>query len=132
MSLFMQILFIVIVVVLFVVAIAACVRFGKGTADTRALKDELLQLIVKFENPFFINPRKERESMEILQNQIKTSSNPSVISNDRELKDLFHNNRQYIQSWLDHPDLDNRTDWIKFNALMKEFDTRYFPASVQV
>lgn len=123
-----QILFIVGTTGLFVLLVTACVKFTRGPADTAALKTQLRSLQLKFVSAVFINPELERKEMEILQNKIKTSSNPMRISGDNDLKQLFASNCNYIQSVMTDVNLPNMSSWIKFKELMFSFGNFYFPA----
>jgi hypothetical protein len=88
----------------------------------------LRSLQLKFVTAALINPDLERKEMEILQNKIKTSSNPLIISGDDDLKLLFGSNCNYIQSAMMDVNLENRSSWIKFKELMFSFDYLYFHA----
>jgi hypothetical protein len=111
---------------LFVLLVTTCIKFTKGPINTAALKNQLRSLQLKFVTAALINPELERKEMEILQNKIKTSSNPSIISNDNDLKLLFDSNCKYIQSEMNNTNLENRSAWIKFRELMFGFDKFYF------
>jgi hypothetical protein len=111
---------------LFVLLVTTCIKFTKGPINTAALKNQLRSLQLKFVTAALINPELERKEMEILQNKIKTSSNPSIISNDKDLKLLFDSNCKYIQSEMNNTNLENRSSWIKFRELMLGFDKFYF------
>jgi hypothetical protein len=111
---------------LLVLFVTTCIKSTKGPASTAALKTQLRSLQLKFLRAAPINPESERKEMEILQNKIKTSSDPLIISNDHDLKLLFHSNCTYIQSEMNSTNLENRSSWIQFNTLMLDFDESYF------
>ena len=119
---------IIIVLVLLIVLVSACIKFTTGPANTVALMQQLKRLQAKFAANTLLNPNTEREEMEILQNKLKTTSSPAVISGDVNLKQLFYTNCKSIQAVLSRADLSNRTSWIKLNALMVDFDDLYFKA----
>jgi hypothetical protein len=123
-----QMLFIVGLAGSLVLLVATCIKFTKGPINTATLKTHLRSLQLKFVTAALINPELERKEMEILQNKIKTSSNPLVISGDHDLKMLFNSNCKYIQSEMNNTKLENRSSWIKFKELMFSFDAFYFPA----
>lgn len=123
---FPQMLLIVALAGLLVLLITTCIKFTKGPVNTDALKKQLRSLQLKFVNAAHINPELERTEMEILQNKIKTSSNPLIISGDNDLKLLFGSNCKYIQSAMMDVNLVNRSSWIKFKELMFSFDDFYF------
>jgi hypothetical protein len=122
-----QLLLVVVVAGLLVLMVSVCIKLTKGPLSTTALKRQLILLQARFVAAALVNPDLEREKMEALQNNIKTSSSPLTISGDYELRVLFHNNCESIQSKLYQPDLDNRTGWIKLNELMTGFNAMYFP-----
>jgi len=121
-----QVLLIVVLAGLLVVLVTTCIKFTKGPINTAALKTQLRSLQLKFVTAAVINPELERKEMEILQNKIKTSSNPLIISGDHDLKLLFDSNCKYIQSEMNNTNLVNRSSWIKFRELMFGFDKFYF------
>jgi len=121
-----QVLLIVVSAALLVLLVTTCIKFTKGPINTAALKNHLRSLQLKFVTAALINPELERKEMEILQNKIKSSSNPSIISGDDDLKLLFGSNCKYIQSEMDNANLENRSSWIKFRELMFGFDKLYF------
>jgi hypothetical protein len=123
-----QLLLIVVVAGLFVLLITTCLKSTKGPINTDALKRQLRSLQLKFVTAALINPELERKEMEILQNRIKTSSNPLVISGDDDLKLLFGSNCKYIQSAMMDVNLENRSSWVRFKELMFSFDYQYFHA----
>ena len=121
-----QVLLIVVLAGLLVLLVTTCIKFTKGPINTAALKTQLRSLQLKFVTAAVINPELERKEMEILQNKIKTSSNPLIISGDHDLKLLFDSNCKYIQSEMNNTNLPNRSSWIKFRELMFGFDKFYF------
>ena len=121
-----QVLLIVVLAGLLVLLVTTCIKFTKGPINTAALKTQLRSLQLKFVTAAVVNPELERKEMEILQNKIKTSSNPSIISGDHDLKLLFDSNCKYIQSEMNNTNLTNRSSWIKFRELMFGFDKFYF------
>ena len=121
-----QVLLILGTVGLLVITATACLKFTRGPINTDALKIQLRSLQLKFVTAAVINPESERKEMEILQNKIKTSNNPSLISGDNDLKLLFDSNCKYIQSEMNNSNLPNRSSWIKFRDLMLGFDKSYF------
>ena len=120
------ILLIIIVTSLLMITASICSKFTKGPLSTVALLQRMRLLQAKFIAGKEIDPETEREEMEILQNKIKTSSSMQTISGNSDLKQLFARNCASIQSVLKQPVLDNKTSWIKFNALMADFNTSYF------
>ena len=120
------ILLILIVASLLMIAASICTKFTKGPLSTAALLERMRLLQAKFMAGNTIDPEAEREEMEILQNKIKTTSTLQTISGNSDLKQLFARNCAFIQSVLKQPLLDNKTSWIKFNALMVDFNTSYF------
>jgi len=125
---FPQLLLIVVLAGLLLLLITTCIKFTKGPVSTNALKKQLRSLQLKFVTAAHISPEAERKEMEILQNKIKTSSNPLIISSDNELKLLFASNCKYIQSEITNMKLENRSSWIKFKELMFSFYEFYFRA----
>lgn len=121
-----QISLIVFVTFLLILMVSVCIKFTKGPFNTSALLQQLKRLEAKFVSGKMINPKIEREEMERLQNKIKTTSDPAVISGNRDLKRLLYNNCKSIQTVLSQPGLENRTSWIKLNALMVDFNDLYF------
>jgi hypothetical protein len=121
-----QILLIVGLAGLLILLVTSSIKFTKGPINTAALKTQLRSLQLKFVTAALINPELERKEMEILQNKIKTSANPSTISADNDLKLLFDSNCKYIQSEMNNTNLQNRSAWIKFRELMFGFDKFYF------
>lgn len=121
-----QITLLIVVVLLLVMMVSVCTQFTKGPVSTKALLLQLQNLQRKFALGKTVNPETERETMEQLQNKIKTSSDPALISGDANLRRLLFSNCRSIQTILGEPDLANRTAWIKLNALMVDFDTQYF------
>lgn len=117
---------IIIVTSLLMITASICSKFTKGPLSTVALLQRMRLLQAKFIAGKEIDPETEREEMEILQNKIKTSSSMQTISGNSDLKQLFARNCASIQSVLKQPVLDNKTSWIKFNALMADFNTSYF------
>lgn len=123
---FPPILIIVIAAVLFVMMISVCTKFTKGPLSTSAFLKQLHVLQLKLVLGKKINPEKEREEMERLQNKIKTFSEASIISRNADLQRLLHSICHSIKVVLGQPNLENRTSWIKLNALMVDFNTQYF------
>lgn len=113
---------------LLVLLVTSCIKFTKGPIDTDALKKQLRLLQLKFVSAAIINPDLERQEIEILQNKIKTSNNQVSISNDKDLKQLFASNCEYIQIAMTDVNLVNRSSWIKFKELMFSFSNFYFGA----
>lgn len=104
----------------------ACFRSTKGAVSTAALLLQLQQLHAKFMSAERIDPEIERKEMEIIQNKIKTASDAAVISGNPDLKKMFGLNCQSIASVLNTEGLTDRTAWLKFNALMIDFNFLYF------
>lgn len=124
-----QILLVVAVAGLFILMIVTCIKSTKGPINTDALKTQLRSLQLKLVTTAVpINPEWERKEMEILQNKIKTTSEQSIISNDKDLRQLFASNVQYIQSAMKDANLANRSSWIKLKELMFSFNEFYFHA----
>jgi hypothetical protein len=123
---FPPLLLIIVVVALMALMVSVCIKFTKGPLSTAALLQQLQHLQARFASGKQINPEREREEMEILQNKIKTTSDPITISENMDLKRLFYSNCKSIQGVLGQADLQNRTSWIKLNGLMVEFNSRYF------
>ena len=123
---FAPILLIVFVTALLVLMVSACAKFTKGPLSTAALLQQLQRLQAKFVSAVLIDPEVERKEMETLQNKIKTSSDPAVISRNPELKRLFRSNCGAIQAVLNQSNLENRTSWIKLRAVMVDFNAQYF------
>jgi len=121
-----QLLLVVGCVGLLVLFVTTCFKSTKGPVNTDALKNQLRSLQLKFVTAALVDPEFERKEMEILQNKIKTSSNPSVISGDPDLKLLFDSNCKYIQSEMNNVNLEDRSSWIKLKELMFSFDHLYF------
>lgn len=121
-------LLIVVLAGLLVLLVTTCIKFTKGPINTDALKRQLRSLQLKFVTAALINPDLERKEMEVLQNKIKTSNNPLMISGDNDLKLLFASNCKYIHSEMSNTSLANRSSWIKFRELMCGFDDFYFHA----
>jgi hypothetical protein len=111
---------------LVVLLVTTCIKFTKGPLNTNTLKKQLRSLQLKFVTAALINPELERKEMEILQNKIKTSSEQSIISGDKDLRQLSASNCKYIQSAMIDMNLANRSSWIKFKELMFSFDEFYF------
>src|SRR6476620_3942369 len=123
-----EMILIVVLGVLIALLISTCMKSTKSSFNTDALKTQLRSLQLKFVTAALINPELERKEMEILQNKVKTSSHPLVISDDYDLKLLFDSNCKYIQSEMNNTDLTSRSSWIKFRDLMLGFDDLYFRA----
>jgi membrane protein insertase Oxa1/YidC/SpoIIIJ len=123
---FPQITLLIFVILLLILMVSVCIKFTKGPFNTSALQEHLQRLQAKFSAGILINPRTEREEMETLQNKIKTTSNPALISGNATLKRLLYSNCKAIQAVLGQPGLENRTSWIKLNALMVDFNDLYF------
>jgi hypothetical protein len=123
---FPQILLLAILAILLVQLVTSCIQFTKGPFDIKALKKQLRSLQLKFVTAALINPELERKTMEILQNKIKTSSEQSVISGDKDLKQLSASNCKDIQLAMININVINRSSWIKFKELMFSFDEFYF------
>ena len=121
-----QVLLIVGLGALIVFLVTTCIKFTKGPISTDALKRQLRLLQLKFVTAETINPDVERREMEILQNKIKTSNDPLIISDDNDLKLLSGSNCKYIQLEMDNVNLANRSSWIQFRELMLGFDRFYF------
>jgi DNA repair ATPase RecN len=126
MSLFLQISFAVVVLGLFVLAFKACMQFTRGLHETNALKAQLVFLQQQFSRAEQVNPRLEREVMDAFHNQIKTSAEAAVISEDSELQTLFQYNCRLIALQRDQSQPEDRTDWIKFHTMMIDFHDRYY------
>lgn len=123
---FPQILIIAAVVFLLVMLASVSIKNTQGPMSVTALKRQLQLLQSKFANATLINPELERAEMEKLQNKIKTSCNPEVISGNVELKTLFASNCQHIESALKNANQDNRSSWIKFKEMMFNFNYSYY------
>ena len=121
-----QILMIIGLAGLLVLLVTTCIKFTRGPLDTAALKKQLRLLELKFVSAALVNPETERKEIEILQNKIKTSSNPMSISGDMDLRQLFASNCKYIQTAMTDANLANRSSWIKFRELMFSFVDFYF------
>ena len=121
-----QLTLVIVFIFLFVLMVSACIKFTKGPVSTAALQQQLHGLRAKFATGKVINPQTERKAMEILQNRIKTSSSPVLISSNPDLKHLFYGNCKAIQEVLRQPGLQNRIAWIQLNALMVDFDDLFF------
>ena len=121
-----QLTLLIFVAGLLVMMVSACIKFTKGPVNTSALAQQLQRLQAKFTGGLSINPQKEREEMEKLQNKLKTTSTAALISGNANLKQLFYSNCKAIQAVLRRSDLQNRTAWIKLNALLVDFDALYF------
>jgi hypothetical protein len=122
-----QLVLIIVVVCLLMLMVSVSVKNNRGPLSTTALKRHLLLLRSKLERSNLINPDIEREETEKLQNKIKTSSSSATISGNTDLKALVHDNVLSVQSILQQPHLDNRSGWIKLNALLTGFRASYFP-----
>jgi hypothetical protein len=123
-------LLIIAVVGLLILTVSVCIKFTKGPLSTAALLRQLQILQAKFMQGKTIDPDTQRQEMEILQNKLKTSSDPALISANSDLKQLFSSNCQAIQSVLERPLLENRTSWIKLNTMMLDFNSHYFDKQV--
>ena len=123
-----QIVLLVVIATLLVMAFITSARFTKGPLDIKALKSQLLFLKSTFNTLAFVDPRLERAAMEPLHNRVKTSTDSLVITNDLELKELVQHNCSAIEERLLQPQLENRSDWIKFYGMMSDFKQQYFIA----
>ena len=123
---FPQLLLIVVAAALLVMMVIVCARFTKGPESTSALRKQLQLLQAKFTDGRQINPEKEREIMERLQNKIKTASGSANITSNAVLKQLSNSVCNSISAVLTKPSLENKTSWLKLNALMKDFDRQYY------
>jgi hypothetical protein len=121
-----QLVLIIVVAGLLVLMVSAAVKNNRGPLSTTALKRHLLLLRSKLERSNLINPDIEREEIEKLQNKIKTSSSSATISGNNDLKALVSDNCLAVQLILQQPHLDNRSGWIKLNALLTGFRASYF------
>lgn len=123
---FPPLLLIALVVGLLLLMVATCIKFTKGPQSTSALVLQLQRLQAMFLSAETINPEKERAEMEVLQNKLKTSSSPSIISGNLALQKLFSSNCQSIRMAMNNSHADDKTAWIKLNALMADFNSLYF------
>ena len=121
-----QIILLLVVVGLLVWMVQTSVKSTKGSLNTAALKKQLMQLQSKFLRSEAINPDRERAQMEMLQNKIKTTSEQLTISDDKDLKQLFDTNCNYIVAAMNNAGLEERSSWIKLKELMLDFDALYF------
>ena len=123
---FPPILLIAVVIVLFAMMISVCFRFTKGSLSTSSFLKRLQSLQLKFTLGKEIYPETEREEMERQQNQLKTTANATAISGNAEMRSMLSSICKSIQDVLRQPGLENRTSWIKLNALMGDFNLQYF------
>lgn len=121
-----QLLLVIIVAGLLMLMVSVCVKNIKGPLSSGAIKRQLLLLHSKLRTPNLVDPDMERGEMEKLQNKIKTSCSVETISGDNNLKSLFHDNGVLIQEVLRQQHLENRSGWIKLNALLSGFGMQYF------
>jgi hypothetical protein len=121
-----QVLLLVVVIGLLVYTVLACMKFTRRSLTVTALRNQLLLLQGKFVHPFAMDPDVEREQMEILHNNLKTSSDATQITANSDLKQLIQSTCLSIKSILNKSDLVNKTGWIKFNRVMSDFDDLYF------
>jgi hypothetical protein len=125
---FPHILLVVVVAALLALMVLTCIKFTKGPLSATALRSHLLQLQSKFITSASIDPEAERQEMEKLQNKIKTFSDRSTISGNKDLRQLFASNCKYIRAAMTDANPVNRSSWIKFQELMFNFDKFYFHA----
>jgi hypothetical protein len=123
-----QLLLIAVVASLLVLLVLTCIKSTKGPLSTAALKHHLLLLQSRFVSSALIDPEMERQEMERLQNKIKTSSDQSTISADKDLKQLFASNIHHIHLAMNDLNVVNKSSWIKFKAVMFDFNSFYFHA----
>jgi hypothetical protein len=122
-----QILLILLVLGLFITMFYACFNSAKGPSSITNLKAHLNLLKIKFANHTPVDPHEERCVMESLQNRIKTSCNQNLISENEDLKALFSFNCQFINGMMKTAEPSNKTQWLKYGALMNDFNDQYFP-----
>jgi|GEM_PF-2628251 len=121
-----QILLGLLILGLFAAAFYVCFRSTKGPLSILNLKAQLLLLKGKFENQSPVDPEKERSIMEGLQNTAKTSCSGEVISANKDLRTLFFVNCQFINGMITTAVPSNKTSWLKYGALMNDFNEQYF------
>jgi len=122
-----SVLLILFVLGLFIVMFYACFYSTTGPSSITNLMAHLTLLKVKFANHTPIDPHEERCVMENLQNRIKTSCSQKVISESEDLKALFFVNCQSINGMIKTAETSNKTQWLKYGALMNDFNNQYFP-----
>jgi hypothetical protein len=111
---------------LFTAMFYVCFRSTKGPLSILNLKTQLLLLRKKFENQSAIDPEEERSIMESLQNKTKTSCSGEVISHNKELKELFSVNCQFINGMITSAEPISKSSWLRYGALMNDFNEQYF------
>jgi hypothetical protein len=121
-----SILLILLVLGLFVAMFYACFHSTTGPSSITNLKAHLNLLKSKFANHTPVDPHEERCVMETFQNRIKTSCSQKVISGNEDLKALFAFNCQSINGMMKTAEPSNKTMWLKYGALMNDFNDQYF------
>jgi len=121
-----QILLIVLVLGLFIAMFYACFYSTNGPSSITNLKAHLDLLKSRFANQTPIDPQRERIVMEELQNKLKATCSQKVISDNEVLKTLFSFNCKFINGMLTTAGPINKTQWIKYAALMNDFNDQYF------
>jgi len=121
-----QMLLILLVLGLFIAMFYACFYSTKGPSSFTDLMAHLKRLKIKFANDTSVDPQTERMVMEGLQNKIKTSCSQNVISENEGLKALFSFNCQFINGMMKTAEPSNKMQWLKYGALMDDFNDRYF------
>lgn len=111
---------------LFAVTFYTCFRSTKGPVSISNLMAHLLLLKTKFENESPLNPKDEREIMEVLQNKTKTSCSGDAISKNKDLRTLFIDNCRSVNAMIAIAPAKNKTSWLQFGALMNDFNEQYF------
>jgi hypothetical protein len=122
-----SILLILLVLGLFITMFYACFNSTTGPSSITNLMAHLNLLKIKFANHRPIDPHEERYVMESLQNRIKTSCSQRVISGNEDLKALFSFNCQSINGMMKTGEPSNKMQWLKYGALMNDFNDQYFP-----
>ena len=119
-------LLVLLLVGLFSATFYACFGSTKGPVSILNLKAQLLLVKRKFENQSVIDPEEERSVMERLQNKTKTSCSREAISSNNDLRALFFVNCESVNGMRTSSVPTNKTGWLRYGALMNDFNEQYF------
>jgi hypothetical protein len=123
----LQIFLVLLVLGLFTATFYACFSFKKGPLSMSDLKARLLLLKARFADHSPVDPEEERRMMEGLQNKVKTTCSRETISANAGLRALFQVNCQSVNAIIATAKPIDKTQWVRYGALMNDFHDQYFP-----
>ena len=121
-----EIVMMIVVSGLLAMMISTSLKSSGAPLSIAGLTEHLISLKEKFLTSSMIDPERERTAMERLQNKTKTSCTPEFISQNAGLKELYSVNCKSIEKKLADVQTTEKTSWLKFQAMMKDFDDEYF------